>query len=159
MIQDDTHTTCRVLRFYDESDEIELYQDVVLKRGEGDTLFTDAVTININNESFNTTVIPKIEEGMEYKSPLKLEVYAKLVGVDRLVIEEGPDWIRLEDGFIVANAPIGSRIDSPYKLQLKSSVGLIDTIVPVTVLVIAQNKEERDYNQLNQPEISFDLDD
>lgn len=158
MIQDDTHTTCKVLVFDDENDELTLYQDVVLKRGEGDTLLTDAVTIDILSESFVTTLIPRIEEGVSYKSPVKISQFLGGASLDTVELEQAPDWINLEEGYISANAPIGARLESPYEIMLRLNQDGRTTTLNLTLLVTARSKDEKSYNELNQPELSFDLD-
>jgi len=157
MIQDDTHATCKVLLFDDDHDALTLYQDVILKRGETDTLRTDAVSLDILSESFVTTFIPRIEEGVPYKSPIKIEQFLGKTNLESLEIESGPDWIGIEEGFISANAPIGARLESPYDIVFKVQQSGTVSTKNLTILVTARSSDEKRYNELNQPELTFDL--
>jgi len=169
LIQEETRSTCKLLKFDDEQSELILYQDVVIRKGEQERLMADAVVTQVEDESFWTLQIPKAEEESQYLSSFIVHEFFSLNEDYAFSLEGHPDWMSIDaNDFLIGEVPQGAEKESPYQFQIKAIREdgkaffhefflLISQKGSGELLETAQKKES--IPSLDQPEIQFVVED
>ena len=100
-IQSNMQTKSEALFFNDTNDTFSLYDGVVLKKGQRDSLYADAIDINILTESFKTRSAIRIVEEKKYISSILVSDWLNMKNLDTLSIESMPDWVQIKKQSII----------------------------------------------------------